>query len=68
MRRWKDVGGVIIRPNRDIHKSLRMDSRAYNYIMQHEGNGFSDKLENLIIEHARLTGREEDYKRGTYKM
>lgn len=45
---------------RDIQKSVRLDSRVYRYIMQSEGSDFADKLENLVIDHARLTGKSEE--------
>lgn len=45
---------------RDIQKSVRLDSRVYRYIMQFEGSDFTDKLENLVIDHARLTGKSEE--------
>lgn len=44
---------------RDIHKSVRLDERVYRYIMECKGNDFPDKLENLVIDHAQLTGRSE---------
>lgn len=42
--------------NRDIHKSVRMDDRIYEYVMRQDGKNFSDKLENLVLDYARLTG------------
>lgn len=53
-------GRAVCAFNRDIQKSVRMDSGIYSYIMQQKGKNFSDKLENLVIDHARLTGRLED--------
>lgn len=56
----KYVGDCTHIMNRKIQKSIRMDSRIYKYIMQQDGQNFSDKFENLVIEHARLTGCERD--------
>lgn len=56
----KYVGGYIVRYGREIHKSIRMDGRVYNYIMQSDGRDFSDRLENLVIGHAGLTDRLMD--------
>lgn len=36
-----------------------MTEQVYSYIMQQDGDNFSDKLANLVIDHARLTGHAE---------
>ncbi len=46
--------------NREIQKSVRMDKDIYAYIMQIEGKHFSDRPENLVLDHARLTGHLDD--------
>lgn len=56
----KYVGGCYHIMNRQIQKSIRMDSRIYNYIMHQDGQNFSDKLENLVLNHVRLTGHLDD--------
>lgn len=33
-----------------------MDDRIYEYVMRQDGKNFSDKLENLVLDYARLTG------------
>lgn len=61
MRRSKNVfGNHYVNFKRNIHKSIRLDSRIFRYIMQAEGPDFADKLENLIIDHSRLTNRLSD--------
>lgn len=61
MRRFKHVSGNrYVSFKRDVHKSVRLDSRIFRYIMQTGGSGFADSLENLVIEHARFTGRSSD--------
>lgn len=46
--------------NREIQKSVRMDNDIFVYIMQIEGKNFSDRLENFVLDHARLTGHLDD--------
>lgn len=46
--------------NREIQKSVRMDNDIFGYIMQIEGKHFSDRMENLVLDHARLTGHLDD--------
>lgn len=60
MRRKHVPGANFCFFDRDVHKSIRMDSGIYNYIMQWNGKNFSDKLENLVLDHARLTGYLDD--------
>lgn len=61
MRRNKKIfGSYYVNFKRDVHKSLRLDSRVYRYIMQIDGSDFADSLENLVIQHARLIGRSEE--------
>lgn len=61
MRREKRVFGIHYSYfKRDIHKSIRLDSRIFRYIMETEGSDFADKLENLVIDHARFTNRSSD--------
>lgn len=57
MRRRR-LNGLCV-PAKEIHKSVRMTEESYNYIMQQDGANFSDKLANLVMDHARLTGCEE---------
>lgn len=38
--------------SKSIQKSVRFHSLVYEYIKAFEGKNFSDKLENIIIEHA----------------
>ncbi|MCX4323796.1 MAG: hypothetical protein OSJ59_12620 [Lachnospiraceae bacterium] len=52
----KYIDGCFRIMNRRIQKSVRMDSRIYDYIMQQDGQNFSDKLENLVIDYSRLMG------------
>lgn len=56
--RIRRLNGLCV-PVKEIHKSLRMTEQVYNYVMQQDGDNFSDKLANLVIDHARLTGRAE---------
>ncbi len=56
----KCIDGCFRVIRRNIQKSIRLDDRIYGYIMQQDGQNFSDKLENLVIDHARLTGRRWD--------
>ena len=58
---WKRY---VVKYEREIHKSVRMDERIYNYIMQFDGRNFTDKLENLVINHAELTGHLADVGNG----
>lgn len=62
MRRFKCIGfrGRQVAFRRDIQKSVRLDSRVHRYIMQFNGSDLADKLENLVIDHARLTGKSEE--------
>lgn len=61
MRRSKwIVGNHYLFLKRDIHKSIRLDSRIYEYIMRVDGSDLADKLENLVIDHAQLTGKAYD--------
>lgn len=62
MRRFKDIGidNWHIGFARNVHKSVRMGDRIYKYIMRFEGSDFADKLENLVIHHARLTNMSAD--------
>lgn len=62
MRRFKSIGfrGRQVAFRRDIQKSVRLDSRVCRYIMQFKGSDFADKLENLVIDHAELTGKSEE--------
>lgn len=53
----KFIGSHIVDFKREVHVSVRLDHRIYKYIMSVEGNNFSDSLENLIIDHAKLTDR-----------
>lgn len=57
MRRRR-INGLYF-PAKEIHKSIRMTEQVYSYIMQQDGDNFSDKLANLVIDHARLTGHAE---------
>lgn len=59
----KYVDGYVVNYKREVHKSIRLDDRIYNYIMQLSGENFSDKLENLVIDHAKLTDRLMDVRR-----
>lgn len=61
MRRFKSIGfrGRQVSFRRDIQKSVRLDSRVHRYIMQLDGSDFADKLENLVIDHAKFTGKSE---------
>ncbi len=54
--------GYVVKYRRDVQKSVRLDARIYGYIMQSDGRNFTDKLENLVINHAELTGRLSDLK------
>ncbi|MCX4353818.1 MAG: hypothetical protein OSJ60_19700 [Lachnospiraceae bacterium] len=56
----KYIDGCFRIMNRRIQKSVRLDDRIYRYIMQHDGKNFSDKLENLVLDHVRLTGHLDD--------
>ena len=35
---------------KSINKSIRISPKIYNYIDSHPGNGFNEKLENIILE------------------
>lgn len=59
MRKFVDGAGLCIF-DRKIQKSIRMDRDIYYYIMQISGKNFSDSLENLVLDHARLTGHLKD--------
>lgn len=48
------IGGL-----KKIQKSVRFRYFVYEYVMKFNGKNFSDKLENIIIEHARLTSAHE---------
>lgn len=54
--RIRRLNGLCV-PVKEIHKSLRMTEQVYIYIMQQDGDNFSDKFENLVMDHARLAGR-----------
>lgn len=56
----KFVGNHIINFKKSVHVSVRLDRGIYEYIMSVEGVNFSDSLENLVIDHAKLTGRIND--------
>ena len=56
----KYIDGCFRIMNRRIQKSVRLYDRIYRYIMQHDGKNFSDKLENLVLDHVRLTGHLDD--------
>lgn len=58
----KYIGHCFHVMNRKIHKSVRMDDRIHKYIMQQDGRNFSDKLENLVIDYARLMNHLEDFR------
>lgn len=60
VRRNKLVGVYTVNFKRDIQKSVRLDSRIYRYIMQSEGSDFTEKLENLVIDHAGFTDKLSD--------
>lgn len=34
---------------KNIQRSMRMTQEIYDYVMSHDGNGFNDKFENLVI-------------------
>lgn len=53
----KFIGSHIVDFKREVHVSVRLDHRIYKYIMSFDGNNFSDSLENLVIDHAKLTDR-----------
>lgn len=57
MRRRR-LNGLCV-PAKEIHKSIRMTEQVYSYIMQQDGANFSDKLANLVMDHARLISRAE---------
>lgn len=59
MRR-KFIGSHILLMKKDVHASVRFDSRIYSYVMGFEGRNFSDRLENLILDHAELSDRSLD--------
>lgn len=59
MRCYKFVGNIGICGLKGIQKSVRFHSFVYQYIMNFHGKNFSDKLENIIIEHANLTSNHD---------
>ena len=56
----KFIGSFDVRFNRNVQKSIRMDDSIYEYIMAFYGSNFSDKLENLVVDHAKLTDHLKD--------
>lgn len=50
--------GVCV-PAKEIQKSVRMTEEVYSYIMQFDGDSFSDKFAKLVIDHAKLTGHSK---------
>lgn len=34
---------------KDINKSIRITKTVYDYIQSHDGNGFNDKLEKMVL-------------------
>lgn len=59
MRRYKYINNMAIGGLKKIQKSVRFRYFVYEYVMKFNGKNFSDKLENIIIEHARLTSAHE---------
>lgn len=53
----KYIGNRVINFIKNVHVSVRLDDRIYKYIMSVDGKNFSDKLENLVIEHAEISGK-----------
>ena len=56
----KLIGSHIVNFKKSVHMSVRLDCSIYEYIMSIDGNNFSDSLQNLVIDHAKLTGRSFD--------
>lgn len=42
-----------------VQKSVRLHESVYEYIMNIEGNNFSDKLENLVISHSVMCEKQK---------
>ncbi len=57
MRRCRRFGLYI--PAKEVQKSVRITEEVYSYIMQFDGDSFSDKFAKLVINHAKLTGHTE---------
>lgn len=53
-------GSHIVTFRREIHKSIRLDKRIYRYVMSMDGDDFTKKFENLVIDHAKMTDRISD--------
>lgn len=53
----KLLGSHLVNFKKNVHVSVRLDRGIYEYIMSIDGNNFSDSLENLVIDHAKLTSR-----------
>ncbi len=60
MHMRKVIGSHIVNFRKNVHVSVRLDRGIYEYIMSIDGNNFSDSLENLVIDHGKLTGRQSD--------
>ncbi len=56
----KYFGNFVIDFKRNIHKSIRLDERIYRYVMSMDGDDFTKKFENLVIDHAKMTDRVSD--------
>lgn len=54
------LGNYIVTFRREIHKSIRLDERIYRYVMNMDGDDFTKKFENLVIDHAKMTDRVSD--------
>lgn len=45
---------------KNINKSIRLDQKTFDYIIQYRGNGFNEKLQNIVDDHI---GKEDSIKK-----
>lgn len=50
----KTINHFLIGKSKNIQKSVRFHPLVYEYIMSYRGDNFSDKLENIVVDHATL--------------
>lgn len=50
----KTINHFHVGESKNIQKSVRFHPLVYEYIMSYRGDNFSDKLENIVVDHATL--------------
>ena len=48
----KTINHFHVGKSKNIQKSVRFHPLVYEYIMSYRGDNFSDKLENIVVDHA----------------